>query len=675
MANIVYTQNKNEISLIQEIGKGGEAVVYAIDNYNVAKIYKNKSLTKEKQDKIFAIINKNIKIEGICFPKEALYNGNGDFVGYTMPKAQVDKGYEMQTCLFNPQLLKTKFSTWTNENLINLSITILNKIKILHENNIIIGDINPFNILIKSDTEVYFVDTDSYQIDNYPCPVGTIHFTAPEIQNIDSYSNLIRTKEHEYFAVATLLFMIFLPGKSPYAFQGGGNIKENIISRNFSYPLGDDDNYMAPQGMWEYIWNDLPFDIRKSFYTVFKENYRLSIDVWINVLQAYKEDLLQGFYPKNIFPNSTEKILQGRTINMNRRDIKETDQNIRNGKTLLRPQATGTNIGILELSTKAVKFLTGDQSAIQQNGFSFDYFFRLTDKTETGKGLDDDNFMNINFYIDNVIPFIKKMLKYAKDKRVDVLYSVATAAYRTANNRDEIIDLIRDECGVNVKILSKREEALATLTAFVFCKKPHINLNKDFNYLMIDQGGGSSELSLFKSSEILDTYSLNLGTTVLKNVLFKEANTDSSIIKGFKDSDKFIKDRLRTYFSNPKSSLLNKNKGDFIIANGTAITQATKKKGNPNQHCTLLSISNMQEIIDEYQNYLNENFKSTSDLFAVLEGPKNNYRDTLDRIVVSRLGLPMFVEILKQLDVKNVCVNGTGLWYGIYFENLFNLNN
>jgi DNA-binding helix-hairpin-helix protein with protein kinase domain len=58
-------------------------------------------------------------------------------------------------------------------------LAILEKIKLLHENDIIIGDINPFNILIKDDKTVYFVDVDSYQVDNYPCPVGTVHFTAP----------------------------------------------------------------------------------------------------------------------------------------------------------------------------------------------------------------------------------------------------------------------------------------------------------------------------------------------------------------------------------------------------------------------------------------------------------------------------------------------------------------
>lgn len=674
MGKIVYNRNKQKIELLEEIGKGGEASVYLVDKNTVAKIYNAKSLTPEKQNKILAIINKDLKIDGICLPIETLFDENEKFIGYIMPKANADKGYEMQTCLFNPALLKNKFPNWTRINLVNLSLTILNKIQQLHEKNIIIGDINPFNILIKSDKEVYFVDTDSYQVDNYPCPVGTVHFTAPEIQNIENFSKLIRTFEHEYFAIASLLFMIFHPGKSPYAFQGGGNIKENIISMNFSYPLGDEDNYMAPQGMWEYIWSELSYELRKAFYTIFKENYRFNLKEWINVLETYKDDLTQGTYQIPIFPSSTERIFQGRTINMNRRDINENDPNIRNGKTELRANAIGSNIAVLELSTKAVKFLTGDQNCIEENGFDFDYFFRSADKTETGMGLDTDNYMNLDFYKNKVLPYINKMLKLATEKQVDILYTVATAAYRTANNRNELIAFIKVQCGINVKILSKKEEARATLTAFKFCKKSNIILEPNLSYLMIDQGGGSTELSLFKSDEIIDSYSLNLGTSILKNVMFKEATIESSLNKGFKDSEKLIKDRLRTYFSNPKSGFLAKNKGDFIIANGTAITQASGKSGNKKQHCTVLTKEGIKNKMLEFEGYLNDNFSNSKALLDVLEDSHSDYRDKIDRVLVSRLGLSMFLEIMNQINVPKLVINGTGLWYGIYFENLYNLN-
>lgn len=674
----VFNKNQRAIILKEEINKGGEGTVYLVDDGTVAKIYHPRSLTVEKEAKIKALLAKKIRFEGICAPLESLYDNKAKFIGYLMPKADTEKGFELKTCIFNPVLLKNKLPNWTRLNLATLSITILEKIKYLHLNGIIIGDINPFNILIKDDKTVFFVDVDSYQVANFPCPVGTPHFTAPEIQNIESFNKLIRTEEHENFAIATLLFMIFLAGKTPYSFQGGGNMKENITSMNFSYPLGDEDNYLAPQGMWEFIWSDLSYEVRKAFYTVFKENIRLSIEDWLNILNIYLEDLQQGVYPSAIFPNSTEKIVQGRTINMNRRDIKETDSNVRNGKTILRPNASGNNIGIIELSTKAVKFLTGEQDKVKAQGFNFEFFFRQAKKTETGKGLDENNLMDMNYFVENVLPSIKQMLRHAKDRKVDILYSVATAAYRTALNRDEIISKIREECGINVKILSKKEEALATLTAFAFSKPSHVNLNSNDKVIMIDQGGGSTELTLFQGTDLIDSYSLNLGTTVLKTVLFREANKETLLTKALKDSEKFVKDRLRTYYSSKKSSLLNKSRTNFCVSVGTAITNATNKKGNAKQHGTRLTLEMIKRKIEETDAFLKSKYTYVSDLIEDLEVygiERNSFHDTLDNSVVMRLGLPMFVEIMEGFDLDEIIVSGTGLWYGAYFENLYNLNN
>mgnify|MGYP002243699879 FL=1 len=47
-----------------------------------------------------------------------------------------------------------------------------------------------------------------------------------------------------------------------------------------------------------------------------------------------------------------------------------------------------------------------------------------------------------------------------------MVYTVATAAYRTAKNRDEVIECIRREAGINVCILSKKEESVATMFTY-----------------------------------------------------------------------------------------------------------------------------------------------------------------------------------------------------------------
>jgi len=90
---------------------------------------------------------------------------------------------------------------------VQLAINILERISYLHRLNVLLGDINPLNILVKDENTIYFVDCDSYQIEGFPCAVGTVDFTAPEIQGVD-FRTFLRAPEHELFAVATLLFMM-----------------------------------------------------------------------------------------------------------------------------------------------------------------------------------------------------------------------------------------------------------------------------------------------------------------------------------------------------------------------------------------------------------------------------------------------------------------------------------
>lgn len=286
------------VKLIQAGASGGEGTIYTTNVQGVvAKIYKPEKLDRAKFEKLSLMMTKSINCEGVCFPLALLYNQRNEFVGYLMKQAN---GKELQRCVFIPQLLKRTFPHWTKIDTVTLCVTILKKLKYLHDRNIILGDINPNNILVVSPSEVYFVDTDSYQIEGFPCPVGTINYTAPEIQRKE-YSSFLRTLGNERFAVATLLFMIMLPGKPPYSLQGGENQIDNIINGDFAYPSGERKNGKAPEGMWRFCWSHLPRYLKDDFYETFRkggehstEKTRYSTGDWLKKFEYYLELLRSG---------------------------------------------------------------------------------------------------------------------------------------------------------------------------------------------------------------------------------------------------------------------------------------------------------------------------------------------------------------------------------------------
>ncbi|MBE0496951.1 MAG: hypothetical protein IBX45_11100 [Campylobacterales bacterium] len=294
----VGSSKYNTFILLKEISSGGEGVIYSTTIPSlVCKIYHKDKLTISRKNKIELMITRRIQTAGICWPVDFV-TFNGVFVGYLMPFAQ---GKPIQTTVFTKPALLRNFPSWNRGDLADLAISFTEKINVLHSYNIIVGDINPLNVLVDKDKNLYFVDTDSYQVENFPCPVGTINFTAPEIQGRD-YGKFLRTKEHEFFAVATMIFMILFPGKSPYSQQGGGMPGENIRNKNFPYRCDNESDGIPPEGSWGFIWANLTKNLRKAFCETFRQDNRKTPDEWKKLLQGYAWAIGKGYISDELFP-------------------------------------------------------------------------------------------------------------------------------------------------------------------------------------------------------------------------------------------------------------------------------------------------------------------------------------------------------------------------------------
>ena len=105
----------------------------------------------------------------------------------------------------------------------------------------------------------------------------------------------------------------------------------------------------------------------------------------------------------------------------------------------------------------------------------------------------------------------------------------ATSAMREAENGEEIIKKIKKKADINIEIIDGQTEAELTFKS---------DLQKFFldkrNYLYVDVGGGSTELTLLSNGEVIDSQSFRVGTVrmlegkVDKNV-YPEMKTLSQI--------------------------------------------------------------------------------------------------------------------------------------------------
>ena len=289
--------SSGSLTLGPVLGRGGEGTIYDLGDGTVAKLYHPGKLTAARRDKLALMAAHPVPCSGICWPQELLYTPGGDFVGYRMERAS---GRELQRCVLNRKILETCFPNGKKEDLVQLAITILEKICALHRAGVLLGDINLNNILMVSPKEVWFVDCDSYQVGGYPCPVGKSYFIPPELQG-KNFSTFLRTPGNEAFAVATLLFMLMLPGKGPYAQQGGGTIGEAIRAMEFPYPCGEHGKEHTPEGSWRFQWSHLPYFLKDYFYGTFQrggaystEETRLPDYKWLSAFRHYHQLLTSG---------------------------------------------------------------------------------------------------------------------------------------------------------------------------------------------------------------------------------------------------------------------------------------------------------------------------------------------------------------------------------------------
>lgn len=98
--------------------------------------------------------------------------------------------------------------------------------------------------------------------------------------------------------------------------------------------------------------------------------------------------------------------------------------------------------------------------------------------------------------------------KYLIDayKPIDYM-ACATSAMREAENGSEIVKLIKKKSGIDVEIIDGKREA-----EIIYENHIAERLNPKENYLYIDVGGGSTELTLISNTEIINSQSFDIGT-------------------------------------------------------------------------------------------------------------------------------------------------------------------
>ena len=159
----------------------------------------------------------------------------------------------------------------------------------------------------------------------------------------------------------------------------------------------------------------------------------------------------------------------------------------------------------IDIGSNAVRLLIAD---IVENNRSVS--FKKNTLIRVPLRLGDDAFLEHHLSDKKETDLVKTMLAFRNLMdvyKVTDYMAYATSAMREAKNGPEIAKRIKDEANIDLEIVQGQKEA-----GLIYASRVEQNIDKGKNYLYIDVGGGSTELSLFSAGELWASRSFNIGT-------------------------------------------------------------------------------------------------------------------------------------------------------------------
>jgi exopolyphosphatase/guanosine-5'-triphosphate,3'-diphosphate pyrophosphatase len=247
--------------------------------------------------------------------------------------------------------------------------------------------------------------------------------------------------------------------------------------------------------------------------------------------------------------------------------------------------------------------------------------------------------------MDRVTASLARMKQAAQQRQAEKIVAVATSAIREADNGGDLIDRIKRDLKLYVKVVSAREEA--RLIYLGVCSTRELG---DEPKLIIDIGGGSVEFIVGTATEAKMLESRKLGA--------------ARMTAQFVQSDPISKDdlaRLRAHYTQELAPIVSRVKtlspAAFIGTSGTLETIAQMCGSESSDGRPVIEAKRLSKLYDRV-------IGSTADERRRLRGLDDQRKD---QIVA---GVVLVHELMTQLGIRQIGICGAALREGILHEYL-----
>lgn len=298
-------------------------------------------------------------------------------------------------------------------------------------------------------------------------------------------------------------------------------------------------------------------------------------------------------------------------------------------------------IGVIDIASNSVRLILAE---VQGKNF------RLIDELKESVRLGEDLVYNDSFSEEKISHTLKTLCSFktlCTSTNTSTIIAVATDAFIMAKNGAYVIEKIKEETDIDVRILSSEE--VAYFDALGVAKSLYAT-----NSLMIDMGGSSTILAWIKDNKLIESCKLPFGSVSLT----KQFNlSDRILYENIENLNAFIEENLS------KVSWLKENKFHNIVGVGGSIRTLGK-----------IDRRRKRYPIDISHNYIFYDY-DLHDINNALISKDLKQRNKIEGLSKERADIiaaasSFLAKLTEDLSINEIKISGKGLREGILFNHI-----
>lgn len=218
----------------------------------------------------------------------------------------------------------------------------------------------------------------------------------------------------------------------------------------------------------------------------------------------------------------------------------------------------------------------------------------------------------------------------------------STASLRLIKKRDEVLEKIAERTGIHIDLISGLKEAELDFIG----TKLFLDIHEG---IVIDIGGGSMELVSFMKDEVMDSFSLPIGSLSMYNRHVK------GLIPTKKEKDEIKKDVISELDKIKNTSVMQKYFKVAVGVGGTIRATLRLLNAKKKEEANYFKTEDVKELLDQIKD---DNKESLSKILKICP----------DRIHTIVPGMTVLYTVLKKADIEKVIVSRYGVREGYLYN-------